>query len=144
VGDPSILRWRTGRKVGRTIYAQPGAYAADEDILIGVMDTPKLARETVMAHNRERTVRLAAGEAGPLPDGAYEVADEAFEGRGVTNLDGRDELEAGLLAAAPLIRAVERERIITLAESVNATVFTDLTGDGAPFADLIRKEATDG
>jgi hypothetical protein len=55
-----------------------------------------------------------------LPPGAYEAADEAFanwigppdphepEHRWSS---GRDELEAALLAAAPLIRADERARI---------------------------------
>lgn len=36
-------RWRTGRKVGRTIYAQLGADPSDTDALIGVMDTSELA-----------------------------------------------------------------------------------------------------
>ena len=34
-------RWRTGRKVGRTVYAE--TRPADEGVLIGVMDTPALA-----------------------------------------------------------------------------------------------------
>jgi hypothetical protein len=48
---PNWLPWRTGRKVGRTIYAQVGAIPSDDDQLIGVMDTPELATETVRAHN---------------------------------------------------------------------------------------------
>lgn len=44
-------RWRTGRKVGRTIYRQTGPYPSDEDPLIGVMDTVALAHEAVEAHN---------------------------------------------------------------------------------------------
>lgn len=36
-------RWRTGRKVGRTIYAQLGDEPSDADALIGVMDTRELA-----------------------------------------------------------------------------------------------------
>jgi hypothetical protein len=43
--------WRTGRKVGRTIYAQLGPEPADGDPLIGVMDTPELAAAAVAAHN---------------------------------------------------------------------------------------------
>lgn len=43
--------WRTGRKVGRTIYAVVGPTAGDPDILIGVMDTRALAAEAVAAHN---------------------------------------------------------------------------------------------
>lgn len=45
------LRWRTGRKVGRTIYAQVGDLPSDVDMLIGVMDTPVLADDAVRAHN---------------------------------------------------------------------------------------------
>lgn len=47
----STLPWRTGRKVGRTIYAQVGEQPSDEDVLIGVMDTPRLAEEAANAHN---------------------------------------------------------------------------------------------
>ena len=48
---PSGMLWRTGRKVGRTIYARRGAAPSDDDPLIGVMDTPELAAEAVRAHN---------------------------------------------------------------------------------------------
>jgi hypothetical protein len=44
-------RWRTGRKVGRTIYAQLGPEPSDDDPLIGVMDTPELAAEAVRTRN---------------------------------------------------------------------------------------------
>lgn len=44
-------RWRTGRKVGRTIYAQLQEVPSDADPLIGVMDTPELAHAAVHAHN---------------------------------------------------------------------------------------------
>lgn len=43
--------WRTGRKVGRTIYAQLGATPSDDDPLIGVMDTRVLAERVVKAVN---------------------------------------------------------------------------------------------
>lgn len=46
------MPWRTGRKVGRTIYAQHGDEPSDEDQLIGVMDTRALAAEAVDAHNQ--------------------------------------------------------------------------------------------
>lgn len=49
--DPALVPWRTGRKVGRTIYAQPGIEPADTDPLIGVMDTPELAWAAVEGHN---------------------------------------------------------------------------------------------
>jgi hypothetical protein len=45
------LPWRTGRKVGRTIYAQVTDEPSDDDVLIGVMDTSVLAHEAVMCHN---------------------------------------------------------------------------------------------
>ena len=69
MADLSVLRWRTGRKVGRTIYAQPGADPSDEDILIGLMDTPKLAHAVVVEHNAARRARIDCaaalkGEAG--------------------------------------------------------------------------------
>jgi hypothetical protein len=48
---PEWRLWRVGRKVGRTIYAIVGEEASDDDTLIGVMDTPELAREAVEAHN---------------------------------------------------------------------------------------------
>ncbi len=41
--------WRVGRKVGRTIYAQVGPEPSDDDVLIGVMDTPELALMVVNA-----------------------------------------------------------------------------------------------
>lgn len=47
------MHWRTGRKVGRTIYAQLGPTPDDHDPLIGVMDTRALAEAAVRAHNTE-------------------------------------------------------------------------------------------
>lgn len=44
-------RWRVGRHVGRTVYIQTGSEPSREDPLIGVMDTPELARAAVEAHN---------------------------------------------------------------------------------------------
>lgn len=46
------MRWRTGRKVGRTIYAQLGPEPSDMDPLIGVMDTGDLADSAVEGHNQ--------------------------------------------------------------------------------------------
>ncbi len=45
------VEWRVGRKVGRTIYAQPNDEPRDSDPLIGVMDTPELAQAAVDGHN---------------------------------------------------------------------------------------------
>jgi hypothetical protein len=47
----TICLWRTGRKVGRTIYEQTGPEPSDDDPLIGVMDTRQLAAAAVDAHN---------------------------------------------------------------------------------------------
>ena len=50
--DPrTAVPWRTGRRVGRTIYAQFGDVPGENDPLIGVMDTPELAAEAVDSHN---------------------------------------------------------------------------------------------
>lgn len=49
------LPWRTGRRAGRTIYAQSGPQPSDGDRLIGTMDTPELAEAAVRAHNGEVT-----------------------------------------------------------------------------------------
>jgi hypothetical protein len=45
------LPWRTGRKLGRTIYAQFGPEPDDDDLLVGVMDTVALAEDAVECHN---------------------------------------------------------------------------------------------
>jgi len=50
--DPREERpYRTGRKLGRTIYQQHGPDPSDEDTLIGVMDTPELGALVVAALN---------------------------------------------------------------------------------------------
>ena len=61
--------WRTGRKTGRTVYAiRPGAEPSDDDPLIGVMDTPRLASEAVAAHNA-----LCVSRADWSPDAEIDV-----------------------------------------------------------------------
>lgn len=45
------LPWRTGRRVGRTVYAVTGG-ADHDDLLIGLMDTRALAARAVADHNR--------------------------------------------------------------------------------------------
>jgi len=44
--------WRIGREVGRTVYQQAGEEPSDDDALIGVMDTPRLALLAAEAVNR--------------------------------------------------------------------------------------------
>jgi hypothetical protein len=48
------MTYRTGRKVGRTIYNQIGPEPSDDDELVGLMDTPVLAALFVMAMNNFR------------------------------------------------------------------------------------------
>ena len=44
--------WRTGKSVGRTIYAcPPGSTYRNGEILIGMMDSPEIAQDAVDAHN---------------------------------------------------------------------------------------------
>jgi hypothetical protein len=51
------VRWRVGRTVGRTIYAQLGDVPSDLDPLIGVMDTIRLAIVACEAHNAALNAR---------------------------------------------------------------------------------------
>lgn len=46
------VRFRTGRKVGRTIYMQRGPEPRDSDELCGVMDSPRIAKMFVDAVNQ--------------------------------------------------------------------------------------------
>jgi hypothetical protein len=55
----ALVPWRTGRKVGRTIYAQIGEQPSDLDVLIGVMDTTVLAQQAVRDHNAARDSRYS-------------------------------------------------------------------------------------
>lgn len=43
--------WRTGRKVGRTIYAMAYDEPSDNDVLIGLMDTIHYAEIVCRDHN---------------------------------------------------------------------------------------------
>lgn len=51
MADLTTCRWRVGRSLGRTVYAQIGAEPADDDVLIGLFDSRELAAEAVRAHN---------------------------------------------------------------------------------------------
>lgn len=74
--DPCQVAWRTGRSVGRTVYAVTGGDYADDDELIGVMDTPGLALEAVLAHNQ----MLEAHGPGRLLDAVQRVVELAGAG----------------------------------------------------------------
>ena len=56
------LPWRTGRRVGRTIYAQVSGKANSADVLIGLMDTVELADEAVASHNALLVMHPPGGE----------------------------------------------------------------------------------
>lgn len=43
--------WRTGRKLGRTIYAQVSSEPTDNDVFLGLMENEQLATMVVKAHN---------------------------------------------------------------------------------------------
>lgn len=51
IEEALLLRWRVGRKLGRTVYVMKGSDPSDEDEFIGVMDTTLLAKHVVEAHN---------------------------------------------------------------------------------------------
>jgi hypothetical protein len=55
-----MTTWRTGRKVGRTIYLQRGREPSDTDHLIGVMDTVELAERVVDSVNATTPATTAA------------------------------------------------------------------------------------
>jgi hypothetical protein len=60
--------WRVGRSVGRTVYRQAGPEASKDDVLIGVMDTPELAKQVVDAVNAMRTqLKHGGGNAEDCP-----------------------------------------------------------------------------
>lgn len=44
-------RWRVGRKLGRTIYAQHGSEPDDNDTLLGMMDDADVSDHICLAHN---------------------------------------------------------------------------------------------
>lgn len=51
--DLTSLPWRTGRHLGRTVYARTGGDDWEADTVIGMMDMPGLAEEACASHNAE-------------------------------------------------------------------------------------------
>ncbi|MGH2936921.1 MAG: hypothetical protein ACRDPE_02245 [Solirubrobacterales bacterium] len=47
-----MLRWRVGRKLGRTLYKQEGLEPTDEDRFLGLMESAELAEMVVEAMRR--------------------------------------------------------------------------------------------
>ena len=68
-----------------------------------------------------------------------EAADKAWSNWPGVSDSERDELEAALLAAAPLIRAAERARIREMADRTRAVCTDSDEGTRCYFADLIRE-----
>lgn len=69
--------FRTGRSVGRTVYAQEGDEPAKGDRLIGLFDTPELAEFAVSAMNDAVTRDMALGAGYTLARRAYQAYGEA-------------------------------------------------------------------
>lgn len=53
----TVVPWRIGRSVGRTIYARLAGSNPDGDVLIGLMDSPEIAVNVVVSHN-ERLIPM--------------------------------------------------------------------------------------
>lgn len=56
-----MTTYRTGRKVGRTIYRQLGDEPADDDRLVGVMDSIPMAEAAVAGLNLAHQVATEQG-----------------------------------------------------------------------------------
>jgi len=48
-----MIPWRTGRSLGRTLYARTGGDDYEADTFIGIMDTPELAEHVAEWHNQK-------------------------------------------------------------------------------------------
>lgn len=69
--DLASLPWRTGRKLGRTVYARTGGEDWEADTVIGMMDTAELAEEACAAHNAGLARRQAQGGALPARGNSF-------------------------------------------------------------------------
>lgn len=49
--NPLKLRWRVGRKLGRTVYAMLSETPSEDDLLLGVFDEESVAQHIVDIHN---------------------------------------------------------------------------------------------
>lgn len=61
-GDIVSMNWRTGRKLGRTIYAMIDKEPSDNDILIGMMDHESIAAIAVLNHNNQLVSHSGVGQ----------------------------------------------------------------------------------
>lgn len=68
------MKFRTGRKVGRTLYVQIGDQPDDMDLLIGIVDSADQADIIVNAVNAAATIReLHQPFLVPLPDSPMDL-----------------------------------------------------------------------
>lgn len=110
-GEIVPVTWRTGRHVGRTIYAQAGPEPSDSDLLIGVMDTPELAAEACGARNRlgadgaALTRRIGVTSRAGGQDEVTPEAAAAFAEAGLAVVR-RDDLRFDLLLASGALGAL--------------------------------------
>lgn len=54
--------WRQGRRVGRCIHAMTAPVPSEEDVLIGVMDSPHLSQHIVEIHNAALRLHTVYGD----------------------------------------------------------------------------------
>lgn len=52
-------RWRVGRKLGRTLYAQIGAEPGLEDVVLGMVDDARIAQAICDEHNAQLATEAA-------------------------------------------------------------------------------------
>lgn len=48
----ALVQWRQGRRVGRCIHAMVHLEPSEDDVLIGVFDSPEISAHIVALHNR--------------------------------------------------------------------------------------------
>jgi hypothetical protein len=143
--SPAVTEhWRVGRKVGRTIYRQVGLEPSDDDVLIGVMDTPELAAKAVAAlqhdpaqkrieelENALRKIKsICATRIGKAPAQCFDIAEDVLAH--VLNAADAlqhdpaqkriEELEAVLGSAAGYISADDNEQARRICDEIRAAL----------------------
>lgn len=67
-------RWRVGRRVGRCIHMMVGTEPSEQDVLIGVFDTPEMSKHIVDLHNAAGRHTQEPG--GPVSDHRHQIGGE--------------------------------------------------------------------
>jgi hypothetical protein len=107
--DLASLPWRTGRTLGRTLYARTGGDDYKADTCIGVLDTPELAEAACAAHNAD-LIRRKTEESSPDGNGGCPCGhgpdDICLNGRiygncGLPNCEGGCDPDAGECRSLP-------------------------------------------